>query len=115
MWLLALAVFFALFPVVSQCASPDVKEIIRRSVEANQRDFKAADDYNFKERDRIPGGSKTYQITMINGTPFQRLIALNGRPLPAPQEAAEQRKEQQARQQRRSESNAEHQRRIQKN
>jgi hypothetical protein len=115
MRLQTLTLLCALFPLLAQCAQPDVKEIIRRSVEANQRDFKAVNKYNNKERDRTPGGgSKTYQITMIEGTPYQRLIAVNGKPLPADQQSAEEKKEQQAIQQRHSESSGDRQKRIQK-
>jgi hypothetical protein len=115
MRLSTLTLICALFPLLAPGAQPDVKEIIRRSVEANQRDFQAADKYNNKERDRTAaGGSKTYQVTMIEGTPYQRLIGVNGKPLPADQEAAELKKERQARQQRRSESSSDRQKRIQK-
>jgi hypothetical protein len=96
------------------CAQPDVRDIVKRSVEANQRDFKAADSYNYKERDRTPSGSKTYQLTMIEGTPYQRLIGLGGKPLSPAREAAEQKKEQQAIQNRKRESSGDRQERIQK-
>ena len=109
-----LALLCTLFSVAVPAGQPDVKEIIRRSVEANQRDFKAADNYNFKERDKTPSGSKTYQITMVEGTPYQRLIAVNGKALPASQEADEAKKEQQARRERGSESNSDRQKRMRK-
>src|SRR5579863_9870404 len=74
---------------------PSVEDIIRNSVAANQRDFEAGAKYNWKERDRTPKGSKTYQVTMIEGTPYYRLTALNGRPLSAEQKQQEMQKQQQ--------------------
>ena len=49
---------------------------------------------------------------MIEGSPYQRLLAVNGRPLPPEQNAAEEKKEQQAIQQRRAESSDARQKRI---
>jgi hypothetical protein len=65
----------------------------KRSVEANAADWKAAPDYDFVERDRQPGGgTKTYEELMILGSPYERLIAVNGKPLSPEQEAGEQQK-----------------------
>ena len=58
--------------------------------------------------------SKTYQVTMIEGTPYQRLIAMGGKPLSPAQQAAEQKKERQATQHRQGESSGDRQERIQK-
>ena len=63
-------------------AQQGVDTIIQRSVEANAADWKAAPDYDFVERDRQPrGGTKTYEELMILGSPYERLIAVNGKPL----------------------------------
>lgn len=93
---------------------PDVQIIIQRSVEANQRDFEAAPQFNYKERDRDPDGkgSKTYQITMIDGSPYQRLMEVNGQPISAAQNAEEMKKQQQETAKRRSESRDQRQKRI---
>ncbi len=97
------------------CAQqPDVQSIIQNSVAANEADFKAAPEFNYKETDRAGKGSKTYQITMIEGSPYQRLIAINGEPLSKEQQAAAQQKQQQEIQKRRSESSAEKEERIAK-
>ncbi len=94
---------------------PNVAQIIAKSVAANQRDFTAAPNFNYKERDRTPkGGSKTYQVTMIEGTPYQRLIAVNGTPLSQQESAEEQKKQDQATAQRHSESSEDRQKRIDK-
>ncbi len=110
----ALTLLLVATPWASWCASPNVEQIIKNSVAANARDFKAGSDYNNKERDRTPEGSKTYQSYMIEGSPYEELIALNDQPLSAAQKAEEQRKLQQVRQKRRSESASDRQQRIAK-
>jgi len=66
--------------------------IIQRSVEANKRDWEAAPKFDCSERDRTHDGAKTYQDTMISGSPYQQLIAVNGKPLTPAQTAEEKRK-----------------------
>ncbi len=111
---------FALFAVSAVCASPPAppygaKTIIERSVEANARDWKAAPDYDNFERDRQPGGgTKTYQVMMISGSPYQRLVAVNGKPLPPEQQAQEQRKLEATIAQRKNESPSDRAERIAK-
>ena len=95
-------------------AEPDVNQIIQRSVAANQVNFKAAPEFNHKERDRTSSGTKTYQITMIDGSPYQRLIAINSKPLSQSQEADERGKQEQARKARSAESDSDRQKRIAK-
>lgn len=102
-WSLALSFIFS-FALRSSAQQPDVNEIISNSVAANQRDFKAAPDFNWKERDRTPDGFKTYQVTMIDGTPYNRLIAENGRALSHQREQQEMQKQNQEAEKRRSES-----------
>ncbi len=92
----------------------NVEHIIEQSVAANQRDFAAAPTFNYKELDRVGKGSKEYQITIIEGSPYQRLIAVNGKPLSAAQAAEEEKKQQQVEAQRRAESSSERQSRIAK-
>lgn len=108
-------VLFAIGSAVALAAQrPDVETIIQKSVEANQRDFEAAPQFNYKERDRDPDGkgSKTYQVTMIEGSPYQRLIEIDGKPLSPAQNAEEMKKQQQAVAQRRSESPDQRKKRI---
>ena len=94
--------------------APDVDTIISRSVQANQADFSAAPEFNNKETDKTPKGSKTYQVTMIEGTPYQRLIAVNGKPLPPDQQQREFQKQQQVISQRKAESPEQRRQRIAK-
>ena len=94
--------------------TPNLQEIIAKSAAIQKRDFEAADHYNWKERDKTPEGSKAYQVTMIEGTPYYRLIAENGQPLPHDREREELKKEQQEIQKRRSESSDARRERIAK-
>lgn len=111
---------WSVFPLIlllwaesAHCAAPpDVADIIKRSVAANRLDFEAAPGFDHKERDRTWPGTKTYQITMIDGSPYQRLIAMNGKPLSPAQQAEEQRKQEAIRRQRSSEAPTDRQKRI---
>ncbi len=93
---------------------PDVQDIIQKSVAANKANFNAAPQFNWKERDHDGKDLKTYQVTMIEGTPYQRLLAINGKPLSHAQEKEELRKQEQSAAQRRAESPEERRKRIDK-
>jgi len=101
-----LPLFLFLLSSAGVFSSPqaNVNEIIQRSVAANQADFKAAPQFNHKERDRTASGTKSYEVLMIDGSPYQRLIAIDGKPLGAGQQADAQKKQQQVEDERRSES-----------
>ena len=73
-------------------AQPDVATIVQRSVAANERDWEAAPQYDYFERDRLEHGTKTYRVHMILGSQYNELTAVNGKPLPAGQQADEKRK-----------------------
>jgi len=62
-------------------ATPDVSEIIRQSVAANHRNLVASADFDHCERVITRDGTKTYDVTMVMGTPYQRLTEINGQPL----------------------------------
>ncbi|HVW09405.1 MAG TPA: hypothetical protein VHC90_12525 [Bryobacteraceae bacterium] len=66
--------------------TPDPAVIIQRSVEALHRDWQAAPQFVHIERDLEGNGWKTYQVLMIEGSPYQKLIAVNGKPL-SPEDA----------------------------
>lgn len=93
---------------------PDADTIIRNSVAANDRDFKVADQFSHDERDKSPEGTKTYSVNMIDGTPYERLTAINGEPLSAAQAAQEQRKLQRTIEERKQESAEQRRSRIDK-
>lgn len=86
---MTLIILIALHPSFVAGEQPDALTIIRRSVDANQRDWNAAPEYSFRETDREGKGSRTYQVMMIDGSPFQTLMAVNGKLL-GPDELAKQ-------------------------
>ena len=72
-------------------AQQDADTIIQRSFAANEADWKAAHEYDYVERDRQKGGgTKTSEELMILGSPYERLVAVNGKPLPPEQQGREQ-------------------------
>jgi hypothetical protein len=99
-------------PVVAQNSNVDT--IIQRSVEANKRDWESVPEFDCSERDRTPSGSKTYEDTMISGSPYQRLVAVNGKPLSPEQNAEEKHKLENAIAERKSESSQKRAERIAK-
>ncbi len=102
-------------PVVSPGQQQlSVEKIVANSVIANKKDFEAAIYYNWKERDRTPKGTKTSEVLMIDGSPYYRLIAVNGKPLSAAAEAQEKKKQQQAVSERAAESADQRRKRIAK-
>ncbi len=85
------------FPLASLAETPTADQIIQRSVAANEADWRAAPGYSFTEHDATskrnnPAEQKTYQVIMIDGSPFERLIADDGHPLSKEQDAIEQRR-----------------------
>jgi hypothetical protein len=109
--LLPLILVFA-GPAFPQAQHLSAEKIIANSVLANQRDFQAAVHYNWKERDRTSKGSKTSQVTMIQGSPYYRVIAVNGKPLSPAEAAKEKKKEQQVAAERAAESPEQRRKRI---
>jgi hypothetical protein len=99
----------------AQCTeTADAGQIIKRSVAVNAVDWNAQPEYSHRECDRKSGQSKTYQILMIDGSPYQRLVEINGQPLSAAQEQQEQTKLNREIQRRHDQSPGERQARISK-
>jgi hypothetical protein len=104
--------------------TPSVAEIIRRSVLTNTADWKAQPQYAHQELDRKskvdasggvhPQGSKTYEVVMLEGSPYYRLVGMNNEPLSPAQAAQEQAKMQREISRRQSESTSERSSRIAK-
>jgi len=97
--------------------APDhIDQIVAESVQNTNADWSAAPQYGFTERDVITKSGKhtvrTYQVIMIEGSPYNRLIAISDRPLTAEQQAVEARKLQQETARRRAESAAQRHKRL---
>jgi hypothetical protein len=103
---------------------PDASAIIKRSVVVNNSDWRAFPNYSHHERDiiakldssgkRRSEEHKTYRVLMIDGSPYQELIATNGKPLTGQAAAAEKAKLKQEIDKRAHESDSARAARIQK-
>jgi len=81
-------------------AEPDAKDIVRRSVAVAAENSKRARNYTFvqrtEERELGPNGeikskrSRTYDVTMLEGSSYRRLIERDDHPLPGDEEKREQ-------------------------
>lgn len=110
----------ALIPAV--LAAQDAREIVRRSIELDQRNSDAARNYTYLERQlerQFDGSGKlkqqvlrTFDVTMQEGSPYRRLVARNDQPLSAEEQRNEQEKLQANIEQRRKETTAQRERRI---
>jgi hypothetical protein len=70
----------------------DVRAIIEGSVLANEKDWKASPEYSYLERDRDQARTKTYRVVMLLGSPYNYLVAVNGKPIPLETQERERQK-----------------------
>jgi hypothetical protein len=111
-----------LLAATASAIEPNAKEIIRKSVAVNDADFQALPKYSHVETDvevkmdssgnEKSRAQKTYQVIMIGGSTYERMVALNGHPLPPADEQKEEQKLRQEIEKRRSESVSTHGDRI---
>ena len=88
--------------------------IIQHSAEASERDWAAVPQFDNSERDRTKDGDKTYSVTMLEGSPYERLVAVNGKNLTGRKQKEEQEKYEKAVAARQHESADQRSRRIAK-
>lgn len=93
---LFLAILLSANPDSARVAGrPDAREVVRKSVELDQSNWRKAKDYTYVEREQESHGgkvsSKTFEVTTLYGHEFRRLTARDGRPLP-PEDAAKEQK-----------------------
>ena len=98
---------------------PNVPKIVERSAQEITADWNQAPEYSFVEREAVSkhdsGQSvKTYQVFQIEGSPYNRLTAVNDQPLSAAQQAEEERKLRNEIQKRQQESEHERAKRVEK-
>jgi hypothetical protein len=67
----------------AQSGLPPVDTIVQRSVEANRRDVQAAARYAYSETLRDGDTTKTFDVDVIDGTPYRRLVMIDGQRLSA--------------------------------
>jgi hypothetical protein len=88
--------------------------IIHRSVQANNADWKAQPDYSFRRSDVQGSLRQTFEVTMLEGSPYERLLALDDRPLGPDRERQEQAKLERETRERQGETPRQRQARIAK-
>jgi hypothetical protein len=107
---------------LSLAAADDPKEIVRRALQRNAHNDEISRQYTFLQRDDVrtldgAGAVKhrdlqTFDVTLLEGSPYRRLIARDDKPLP-PQEEKKQREQlKKSIEQRHSETPAQRQQRI---
>lgn len=90
----------------------DVNDLVRHSVAATEADWQAAPRYQYRERDVKGKKIETYEVTMIEGSPYYRLIARNDHPLSTEEALKEEAKLQAEVNKRRRENAAQRRKRI---
>lgn len=113
-WKMTWLAFVVMLSSAGASAQYDVPTIIQRSVQANNADWNAAPAYDYFERDQETRQTRTYEDSMILGSPYERLIAVNGKLLTPDGQADEQRKLDAVTFQRRHESAQQRERRVAK-
>src|SRR6266849_727516 len=113
--------WLAILLSTSLLAEVNVEDLVRRSVEATQKNWAEAPHYVWTERDveekldshgRVKSRTvKTVEVTILEGSEYRRLLRTEGRPLSAQEEAEEQQKLEAERIRRQNESNSERARR----
>jgi len=103
--------------------APDAREIVRRSIDLDRKNEAIARNYTFLERDETrmldrsgkpkkAPESRTFDVTLLEGSPYRRLVKRNDRPLPPEEERKEQEKLRKSIDERSKETPAERQARI---
>jgi hypothetical protein len=98
---------------------PNTTEIVQRSTQQTTANWDRAPEYSFVERDaeskrESQPSAKTYQVLQIDGSPYNRLVAVGDQPLSASQQDEEERKLRNEIQKRQRESEKEREKRIEK-
>ena len=103
-------------------SAQDPLEIIRRATELDRRDTALARSYTFlqrqERRDLDSKGrltkteSDTFDVTLLEGSPYRRLVAHNDQPLSPKEQRKEEEKLQKSIEDRRKETPAQHEQRV---
>ena len=111
-----------LLAVVPLGAADDAREILRRALQRDFHNEEVARSYTFLERQEVralDGGgtvkhrdSKTWDLTLLEGSPYKRLVERDDKPLPPKEEAQQQTDLQKSIEQRRKETPEQRQQRI---
>src|SRR3954454_25215737 len=113
--------FLFLLPSVLNAAQDPV-ELVRRATELDRRNTEVARNYTYlqrqEQRDTDSNGrvkkteSTTFDVTLLEGSPYRRLVARNDRPLSAKEQQQEEAKLQKSIEERRGETPEQRDRRV---
>jgi hypothetical protein len=113
-----LAILISLCGASGYAQQPDVKALIRKSVENYERDWRTGMRWSYTQTDltRSEGGKEVevVEVLPIEGTPYDHLVSKDGKPLSAEEKRKEDQKYEKVVRQRRAESPAERRARIEK-
>jgi hypothetical protein len=103
-------------------SAQDAGEIVRKAIQIDARNDQAARNYTFlqrEERRNLDGSGQvkdrriqTWDVTVLEGSPYRRLVARNDQPLTPEEQKHEQDKLLHSNEERRKETEAQRQRRI---
>ena len=97
-------------------AAANVTEIVQRSVQNSNANWAAAPQYSFTETDVTTKGGKstrkTYEVVMLEGSPYNKLIASDGHQLSPDELSQQEKKFQQELEHRRNETPEEREKRL---
>ena len=107
------------FAFPAAVTQPDPLDIARKSLAAVESDWKQAPNYSYVERDvqskkEAEPTIKSYEVLMIDGSPYRRLIAADDKPLSPGEQAEEDRKMRNEIEKREKENNHEEKKRMAK-
>ncbi|HEV2272510.1 MAG TPA: hypothetical protein VGR96_00015 [Acidobacteriaceae bacterium] len=97
---------------LGQLTPAQTRDFVRRSAQVQQTNWKHAPEFDFCETDKTKDGTRTSAVFMIEGSPYYRLVQLNGQDLPPAQESQEKARLAAARQKRARESQQEKAKRV---
>ena len=95
-------------------ASDNPQELVRKAIDNYQRDAQSALLYTYTTTDISPKGSEVTQVMPLEGTPFERLIFRNGKPISAEEEQHQQERFEEASRKRANETPEQRAKRIKK-
>jgi len=94
----------------------DVQQIIQRSIAATEADWREIPHFSDTERDTDTRGgtttSRTYEVTVIDGSPYSRLVAIDDKPLSPVEQTREAQKLRRATEKRTKESQSQRAKRL---
>ena len=103
-------------------AAQDAKEIVRRAIQVNARNEEIARNYTYLERQdtrELDGSGRvknrkieTVDVTLLEGSPYRRVVARDDKPLPPAEEKKEEERLRKSIEDRRKETEEQRQRRI---